>query len=140
MKSRMLLLALPLAALSCTSIAPVKVNAGEQCFRCRRVIADPQVAGEIVNGSLATKYRGPGCLAKYLAAHPDETGAVFVTDFTTGKMFPAANGVYVPVVVDPNTGEKDYRAFKNAADAATAADARLHAAPVDWTTVLAQAR
>ena len=30
-----------LALISCTAaIAPVKINAGDQCFRCRRIIAD----------------------------------------------------------------------------------------------------
>jgi len=139
MNARMLLLALPLAALSCTSVSPVKVAAGDQCFRCRRTIGDPQVAGEIVNGGLTTKYRGPCCLAKYLAAHTDETGAIFVTDFTTGKMLRAEKAVYVPVVVDTNTNETDYRAYQLKADA-DAAGAQLHAAPVAWTTVLAQAR
>jgi len=139
MNARTLLLALPLAALSCTSVSPVKVNAGDQCFRCRRTIGDVQVAGEIINGGLTTKYRGPGCLAKYLAAHADETGAIFVTDFTTGKMLRAEKAVYVPVVVDRNSGETDYRAYTVRADA-DAAGLALKAAPVDWTTVLAQAR
>jgi len=137
MTARMLLLALPLAALSCTSVSPVKVTAGDQCFRCRRTINDPKVAAEIVDGGLTTKYRGPGCLAKYLTGHTDETGTILVTDFSTGRMFPAAGGLYVPVIVDPNTGEKDYRAFKNAADAATAASA-LNVAPVSWSAVLHQ--
>jgi hypothetical protein len=139
MNARMLLFALPLAALSCTSVAPVKVAAGDQCFRCRRTIGDPQVAGEIVNGGLTTKYRGPGCLAKYLAAHADETGTIFVTDFTTGKMLRADKAMYVPVVVDANTNETDYRAYQLKSEA-DAAGERLHAAAVDWTTVLAQAR
>jgi hypothetical protein len=139
MKTRMLLLGLvPLLAVSCGSVAPVKVAAGDQCFRCRRTIGDTQVAAEIVD-RMVTKYRGAGCLAKYLAAHPDETGALYVTDFTTGKMIPPARAAFVPVVVDRATGEKDYRAYSAKADAVAAAH-ELQAAVVDWQSVLEQAR
>jgi hypothetical protein len=137
---RMVLLSLvPILALSCSSIAPVRVAAGDQCFRCRRTIVNAQVAGEILNGGLATKYRGPGCLAKYLAAHPDETGALFVTDYASGRMIPPALAAYVPVVVDANTGETDYRAYSVKADADVAAR-ELHTATVGWGSVLEQAR
>jgi hypothetical protein len=140
MNARTLLLGLiPLVSLSCGSASPVKVNAGDQCFRCRRTIGDTRVAGEIVDGGLATKYRGPGCLAKYLAAHADETGAIFVTDFTTGKMFQADRGSYVPVVVDPNTGETDYRAYKMKV-AADEAARELKTAAIDWSTVISRAK
>lgn len=138
MKRTLLLGLVSLVALSCSSIAPVRVNAGDQCFRCRRTISDTQVAGEILNGGLATKFRGPGCLAKYLADHRDETGVIFVTDFTTGRMFLAEQAFYVPVVVDGNTGETDYRAYKTKADAAAAAGA-LKTAAIDWNSVRAQA-
>jgi hypothetical protein len=137
---RVLLLGLaPVLALSCSSVSPVRVNAGDQCFRCRRTIGDTKVAGEILNGPMATKYRGPGCLAKYLAAHPDETGVLLVTDFGSGKMIPPAKAVFVPVVVDPNTGETDYRAYRVRADADIAAR-ELHTAPIGWNAVLDQAR
>lgn len=139
MKRTLLLGLVSLVALSCSAVAPVRVNAGDQCFRCRRVIGEPRVAGEIVNGGLTTKYRGPGCLAKYLAAHADETGVLFVTDFTTGKMLRPEKAVYVPVVVDRSTGETDYRAFRLRADADAAAG-ELKTSPVDWNTVLEQAR
>ena len=136
---RFLLLGLvPVLALSCSSASPVRVNAGDQCFRCRRTIVDTQVAGEIVNGGLVTKYRGPGCLAKYLAAHPDETGVLLVTDYATGKMLPAAKATFVSIVVDRNTGETDYRAYKLKADADAAAR-ELHTSSVGWDAVLQQA-
>jgi hypothetical protein len=139
MKRILLLGLVPVLALSCTSVSPVRVQAGDQCFRCRRTIADTQVAGEIVNGGLVTKYRGPGCLAKYLAAHRDETGTLLITDYASGRMLPPANAVFVPVVVDRNTGETDYRAYKVQADAAAAAR-ELHTTPIGWTAVLEQAR
>ena len=139
MKRIALLSLVPILALSCSSISPVRVTAGDQCFRCRRTIVDARVAGEILNGTLPTKYRGPGCLAKYLAAHPDETGVLFVTDFASGKMIRPAGAAFVPVVVDANTGETDYRAYKENADADAAAR-ELHTAPVGWDTVLERAR
>ena len=130
---------LPLVVLSCSSIAPVKVNVGDQCFRCRRSITDTRVAGEMIQGQMVTKYRGPGCLARYLRDHPDETGRILVTDFTTGKWIAPENAAYVPVLLDRNTGESDYRAFAKTADAAAAAS-EAKTTPVDWKTVLDEAR
>ncbi len=137
---RMLLLGAALVVAACSSVAPVKVNAGDQCIRCRRTIQEPRVAGELVyKGGLVEKFRGPGCMAKYLATYPATEAAVFVTDFTTGKFVKAADATYVPVIVDRNTGEFDYRAYAVKADA-DAASRELQAAPVDWNTVLTKAR
>ncbi len=136
-----LALALALAAgVSCSSITPVAVNVGDQCFRCRRQIAEPRLAAEIIDANrLAYKFRTSGCLARYLADHPSDTGTIFVTDFPTGRMMQTAEAAFVPVLIDPNTGERDYRAYKNKADADKAAR-ELGATPVDWTAVLAKAR
>ena len=71
---------------SCTSVAPVKVSAGDQCFRCRRTISDERVASEIISANFVSKFRAPGCMAKYLVDHPGDGGTVFVTDYTTGKI------------------------------------------------------
>ncbi|MGE5244375.1 MAG: hypothetical protein ACM3SQ_09125 [Betaproteobacteria bacterium] len=134
-------LALALAAgAACSSITPVAVNVGDQCFRCRRPILETRLAAEMVDSSrLAYKFRTTGCLAKYLVDHPSDTGTLFVTDFTSGKMMPTADATFVPVVLDPNTGESDYRAYRNKADADKAAQ-ELHATALDWTTVLAKTR
>ena len=130
---------LPLVVLSCSAIGPVKVNAGDQCFRCRRSIVEPRVAAEMIQGSMVTKYRGPGCLAKYLMAHQDETGRLVVTDFVTGKFIAPEKAAYVQVLLDRNTGETDYRAFAKTTDAdAAAREANVTA--VDWNTVLDKAR
>jgi hypothetical protein len=128
-----------LALISCTTIAPVKINAGDQCFRCRRIITDTRLATEQIQGGLTSKYRAPGCMAKYLVAHPDEGGALFVTDYTTGKMIPPAEAIFVPIVLDRNTGESDYQAYKSSADASAAAK-ELGTRLVDWQTVLDRAR
>jgi hypothetical protein len=128
------------ALASCSTIAPVKVSVGDQCFRCRRSIQDARLAGEVIGGSgFVAKFRAPGCMAKYLAAHPEETGTVFVTDYTTGKMVRPDTALFVPVVLDGNTGERDYRAYrvKAAADEA-AIDAKT--VPYDWKAVLEKGR
>lgn len=139
-RARTLVLAMvPLVLLSCSSIAPVRINAGDQCFRCKRIISNTAMAAEQIQGGLVSKYRAPGCMAKYLVAHPDEGGTLFVTDYTTGNMIPPAEAIFVPVVVDRNTGESDYQAYKSSADASAAAK-ELATMPVDWQTVLDRAR
>lgn len=128
---------LPLA--SCSSIAPVKITAGEQCYRCRRTIVDERVAAEIISGSFVSKFRAPGCMAKYMVDHPDDRGTIFVTDYTTGKMIAPQDAYFVPLTVNDATGERDYRAYRLKAIAdLTAADLKTTA--VDWKTVLERAR
>jgi hypothetical protein len=130
----------PLLALSCSSIAPVKINAGDQCFRCRRTISDTRMAAETIQGGFVSKYRAAGCMAKYIVAHPDEqTGTMFVTDFAKGTMINPATAFFVPVTVDSRSGETDYQAYSVKADADAAA-ADLKTAAVDWATVLDKAR
>jgi hypothetical protein len=139
-RARTIVLSLaPLILFSCSSIAPVKVNAGDQCFRCRRTIVDTRLAAEKIEGGFVSTYRAPGCMAKYLVAHPDETGRTFVTDYATGRMISPDTAVFVPVVMDRQTMESDYRAYKLRADAEAAAT-EIGTTPVDWPTVLSGAR
>jgi hypothetical protein len=125
-------------ALACTTVRPAKINVGDQCFRCARAIADTRLAGEQI-GAFVEKFRAPGCMAKYVVRHPDDSGPIFVTDYITEKMIPPSEAFFVPLVLDPNTGESDYRAFASKADAATAA-AQTRSEIVDWNTVLERAR
>jgi len=126
--------------LSCSSVYPVKIAAGDQCYRCRRSINNELVAGEAIYGpQFVAKFRGPGCMAKYLVFHKDEKPALFVTDFATGKMMPPQNAFYVTEVVDRATGETDYRAYRDQTAAAAYA-AEVHAQPITWDAVLEQAR
>ena len=128
--------------LSCSSMAPVKVMAGDQCFRCRRYISDERRAAETIVGNdsyFVSKFRGPACMAKYLVAHPDEKPVIYVTDYTSGRMMRPASAFYVPEVVDRHTNETEYRAYREQADADAAA-ADLHTTPVSWDAVLEQAR
>jgi hypothetical protein len=128
-----------LLTLSCSSVKPIAIQDGDQCFRCRRPIVEKAMAAEMLDGSFASKFRTSGCMAKYLAEHPNETGTTFVTDYATGKWVRPEQALFVPVVVNPDTGERDYRAYLQKA-AADAAAAEVHSVPIDWTTVLEKAR
>ena len=129
-----------LLTLSCSSVRPIAIHDGDQCFRCRRPIVERATAAELMDGSsFGSKFRAPGCMAKYLADHPNETGTTFVTDYATGKWMRPDQALFVPVVVNRNTGESDYHAFLNKADADAAA-AEAHTVPIDWQTVLQKAR
>jgi hypothetical protein len=54
-------------------------------------------------------------------------------------MLPPAKAIFVPIVLDRQTGESDYRAYAAASDASAAALA-LATRLVDWQTVLDRAR
>lgn len=128
-----------LLVLSYNVVRPVAIQAGDQCFRCRRPIVERAMAAELLDGNrLASKFRAPGCLAKYLADHPEETGTIFVTDYVTGKWIRPEQARFVRVVVNSDTGESDYRAFFKKADADAAALA-LHTTPIEWSVVMANA-
>jgi len=133
-------LALPVVLLACSSVAPVKVAAGDQCFRCRRYISNERTATETIDSNrFVSKFRGPGCMAKYLVAHPDQRPIVFVTDYTTGRMMAPERAVYVQELVDRKTGETEYRAYRHQADADAFAAEAL-ATPITWDAVLDLAR
>jgi hypothetical protein len=125
-------------AIACSAVVPARINVGDQCFRCARNITDTRLAGEQI-GAFVEKFRAPGCMAKYVVKNPDDRGAIFVTDYASGKMLPPAEAFFVPVVLDEKTGERDYRAY-SAKDAATAAAAEARTEVVDWNTVLDRAR
>jgi hypothetical protein len=128
-----------LATMACSSVAPMKIAAGDQCFRCRRYISEERLATEAIDANrFVAKFRGPGCMAKYLVNHPDEKSTLYVTDFSTGKMMTPDAGFYVSDVVDRNTNETDYRAYRVKAEADAYA-AQVHTTPIGWDAVLAQA-
>ena len=44
------------------------------------------MVAELMDGNrFVSKFRAPGCMARYLIDHPGETGTTFVTDYATGK-------------------------------------------------------
>lgn len=132
--------AIALLAVSCSSVKPVQVNAGDSCYRCRRVILETRLAGEMVDpNGLAYKFRAPGCMAKYLGEHPNEKGTLFVTDFATGHMIDPARASFVQVIVDENSMERDYRAYLRKSDADAFA-AQVKTTAIDWNAVLSKAK
>lgn len=131
---------LSVLVLSCGSVAPIKVNAGDQCYRCRRYISNDRLATETIDTNLfVSKFRGPGCMAKYLAAHPDQRPTIFVTDYTSGRMIAPQQAFYVPELIDRNTGEVEYRAYRQQMHAERFA-AEVNAIPVSWDELLGRAR
>jgi hypothetical protein len=135
---RLLLGAAIVSMWACNSVAPVKVQGGEVCYRCRRVIQDTKLAAETLDGKLVWKFRSTGCVSKYLADHPQDKSIVFVTDYKSGRMMAPDHALFVPTTNRDN-GEKDYIAFAER----SAADAEAFSRgvkPVDWTAVMNQAR
>ena len=129
-----------LLTLSCSSVRPVAIHDGDRCFRCRRPIVEKSMAAELMDGNrFASKFRAPGCMARYLIDHPGETGTTFVTDYATGKWVRPEQALFVPTLLNRDTGEWDYHAFLHQADADAAA-AGSHTAPIDWNTVLDRTR
>jgi hypothetical protein len=117
-------------------LGPVAFAAGDRCFRCGRAIVDTQIAAQMLEGQLPTKYRTSGCLARYLANHPNEQGRWFVADYTTGRFIDAGGAWFVPVVLATN--EHHYRAFRSRRDAEALA-ASLGTGLVRWDAVVARA-
>ena len=102
---------------ACSSVQPAKVELGERCLRCRRPIQDLRLAGEVIDSMRAPfPFRTAGCLAKYVKANSGtQFAAIFVTDYSTGRMFPASDAWFVPVTIpsdDNKAGEPDYYAFR----------------------------
>jgi hypothetical protein len=122
---------------ACSSITPLPIHTGDLCFRCKRPIAETRLAAQTIGGGLASNFRTPGCLAKYLADHPAERNVVFVSDYAGGKMMRAESAVFVPTLNRDN-GERDYMAFKDRVAANAEATAR-QTTTVTWIDVLEQA-
>ncbi len=126
----------------CASMSPVLVQTGDTCYRCHRAIGETKLAAEIVDrsGSVVTSYpfRTSGCLAKYLKQNPQSASStIFVTDYTTGRMFAAESGWFVPMTRTSADGkvEKDYAVFRFESEAKAFASE----APRRWAQVVADA-
>src|SRR5690242_9334786 len=125
----------------CASIAPVKIQAGDSCYRCHRVIQDTKLAAEMIDESdrIMTSYpfRTAGCMAKYLKANPPaKSSAVFVTDYRTGHMIGADSAWFVPTTLTSADGKKveaDFIAFGSKDDAGAFKD---HTPLKRWADVL----
>jgi copper chaperone NosL len=130
-----------LTVLGCSSLQPLPIRAGDTCFACGRVIAEPRLAAEMIDASgRAYKFENVTCLAKYLVNHPSEQPAgTFVTDWSTGKWLPAGDATYVRAVIDEASLAKSYYAFRSASSAADFAKEKASAA-VDWPAVQQQVK
>lgn len=135
---KLLPIAAAVLAAACSSVTPVKIQSGDVCFRCRRVIVDSRLGAETIDRTLVLKFRTSGCVAKYLAEHPQDASVVFVTDYPTGTLTSPRSARFVPTT-NRDTGEKDYIAFAARAAADAEAFSRgTHA--VTWDDVLTAAR
>lgn len=103
---------------ACATVAP-KVQAGDTCYRCHRVIQDTNLAAELIeqNDHIVTTYpfRTSGCMAKYLKVNAASKGTtIFVTDYRTGHMLEAGSAWFVPMTLTSADGKKvehDFAAF-----------------------------
>lgn len=138
---RWFIVAASLLAFGCTSVQPLKIEAGERCFRCGRTIEDTRLAGEIIDErGHALKFRTAGCMAKYLAADPDhDWRGIWVTDYGTGKFVKASNATFARITVNRNTNERDYAAFASA-DGAAAKAQEENSATTDWNAIVQAAQ
>lgn len=137
------LLAVALAFLSgaCSAAESIPIRSGTPCFRCGRPIEDVRLAAEVINEhNLPYMFRTPGCMAKYLIAHPEEKHrAVFVTDSTTGRLVRVESALFVRATINDRTNERDYVAFRQVPDAMAFAN-KQGGTPIDWPRVLSQTR
>jgi hypothetical protein len=131
--------ALGLLVTACSSAPPPQVQAGEVCFRCKRVITEAKLGVQLIttNGQTST-FRTPGCLAKYLKDHASEAKSVYVTDYPSGKMIPVSRATFVRAKIDQETGERDFYAFGNVTDAVNLAK-EVTGTVVDWSAVRSMA-
>ena len=119
----------------CSVATPVAVKSGDICYRCGRTITDTRIAAQMVDGTgQAQTFKTPACLAKYLQTNEVTGKTIFVTDYPSGQMFPVTTAVFVRGTIDDATGERDYFAFRSAAEAVKRAAGGQETA-VDWATV-----
>jgi hypothetical protein len=135
-----LVLAIALLAVSCTPVKPVAIHSGDLCFRCRRGIDQPKLAGEIVDArGRAFKFRTVKCMATYLAAHDEALKGAFAVDQSSGDFVRVEAATFVPATIDVRTGERDYLAFASAEEATRAAQAGRQPT-LDWLAILRAAK
>ena len=143
MKSRAILLMAGLVMAACSGMQPLRISAGELCFRCRKVISDPRVAAEVIDtGGQAFKFRTAGCMAKFVKANPTQQFAgLFATDYATGRLVKVSGMKFVPTMIGEGRDRAmDFVAYAYYADQVAADAARsANSTPVEWQKVLADA-
>ena len=126
-----------LAIVSCSSVTPVPIRAGDICEGCRRPIQNVKIAAEVVPpaGRLALKFRTVSCMARYLHGHGSTEGTVFVTDYQNGRFIQARSAIFVKSEIDENTRELDYYAFSDVSSA-VAFGRKTGGTSIDWPGVV----
>jgi hypothetical protein len=129
-----------LVVLSCSSVTPVAIRSGDICEGCRRTIDNVKIAAEIVPpaGHLPLKFRTVSCLARYIHEHGNTDGAVYVTDYTSGKLIQARSAVFVKSEIDEHTKVLDYYAFRDV-KTAVAFKNKTGGSASDWPSILKRA-
>ena len=121
---------------SCSSVTPVSIRAGDVCESCRRPIENVKIAAEIVPpaGQLPLKFRTVSCMARYLHEHTDTQGEAYVTDYATSRLIQVRSAVFVKSEIDPNTKELDYFAFGEVR-AAVEFGKKIGGTATDWPAI-----
>jgi hypothetical protein len=120
--------------------SPEPIGEGEICHRCRRVITDIHLAGEILTPDIPLKYKAPLCMARFVVSNKlSDRARVLVTDAPTHALIPAEQAYYVPIFADEFTREAEYRAYRSRSVAEAEAES-LGVQAVRWDSVLAHAR
>lgn len=129
-----------LLAAGCSSVSPLPIHVGDLCFNCRRTIVDVGMAGEVITTSnQALKFKSPACMARYIKANPGLAKAVYVTDYTSGRIIKATSATFVPfVTVERYTKTSDYVAYYSKESAAAFAKEQ-NSTPIKWQQVLERA-
>ena len=129
-----------LVTTGCSGVTPLPIVAGDVCFNCNRPIADPAMAGEVITQhNQALKFRTVSCMVNYLGKNPGTAKAVFVTDFTTGRLIRASSATFVPFErVERYQKSVEFLAFR-AAEGATEAAKEHDSTPITWQQVLDRA-
>lgn len=128
----------------CAAVTPVKVQQGDTCYRCHRIIQETRLAAEIIDRGegISTSYpfRTSGCMAKYLKLHAaGKSMTIFVTNYNSGHMLEAGSAWFVPLSLTEPDGKKveqDFAAFGSRDEAASF---RANAPVKRWADVLAEA-
>ncbi len=139
----LLVVAAGLVAFGCTAVQPLAIRTGDRCFNCSRPIENVRLAGEIIDKEgHAMKFRTAGCMARYMAQHPEEQSdyrAIFVTDYANGRFIKASSATYVKMPLEPGSMDRDYVAFASASAAAANAK-REGTGAVDLPQMLAASK
>jgi hypothetical protein len=121
---------------ACSSVKPVAIRAGDLGTASRQPIRNVKVAAEIVPPGRrpALEFRTVSSMARYLYAHGDTPGTLFVTDYPTGRLIPVETATFVKGPVDGNSKDLDYYAFENV-NAAAAFGEKNGEAATDWPSI-----